>query len=36
MYSSEDLEKVLLSVPDRGFASWEISPIVLCQEQSPL
>ena len=40
MYSSEDLERFYfqyqtLSVPDRGFASWRIPPIVLCQEQIP-
>lgn len=25
MYSSENLERFLLSVPDRGLASWRIS-----------
>ena len=35
MYSSEYLES-FFSVPKRGFASWRLSPIILCQEQSSL
>ena len=34
MYSSEDFEK--FSIPDRGFASWRISPIIWLSEEHKL
>lgn len=35
MYSSEDLESFLLSIPDRGLASWRTPPIICVRNKVP-
>lgn len=36
MYSSEDLERFLLSVSDRVLAPWQVPPVVLFEKQGSL